>query len=97
MDDIIKTAIFEKKLLEFTYDGLQRIAEPHVYGVKDGKYELLVYQIRGQSRSGGLPNWRRVELRKISNMRILDESFPGSRPTLSGKHSNFDTTIAIVR
>ena len=69
----------------------------HVCGVKDGKYELLVYQVRGQSKSGGLPNWRRVELKKITNMKILEETFPGRRPTPSGKHSSFDNTIAIVQ
>jgi len=97
MDSLIISAINEKKLLEFTYDGLVRIVEPHVYGVTDGKYELLVYQIRGQSRSGGLPNWRRVILNKVTNMKILDESFSGRRPTPSGKHSSFDRTIAIVK
>ena len=94
---MITTAINEKRLIEFTYDGLLRIAEPHVYGVKDGKYELLVYQISGQSRSGGLPNWRRVELHKVTNMKILNETFLGRRATPSGKHSSFDRTIAIVR
>lgn len=97
MDSTIITAINEKRLLEFSYDGLNRIAEPHVYGVKDGKYELLVYQIRGQSKSGGLPNWRRVELKKVANIQILDEIFPGRRPTPSGKHSSFDRIIAIVK
>lgn len=96
MNEVIIRAINEKKLLEFNYDGLLRIAEPHVYGTKDGKSELLVYQVRGQSRSGGLPNWRRIDLKKANNMKILDESFPGRRPTPSGKHSSFDTTIAIV-
>jgi hypothetical protein len=97
MDSIIKTAIATKRLLEFTYDGLPRIVEPHVYGVQDGKHQLLAYQIGGRSSSGNLPNWRRMDLDKISNMRMLDQTFPGSRPTPSGKHSSFDTTIAVVR
>ena len=97
MDSMIKTAISSKQLLEFTYDGLHRIVEPHVYGIQDGKYQILVYQVAGQSSSGNLPNWRRMDVNKISGMHILDEHFPGSRQYPSGKHSSFDTTIAVVR
>lgn len=88
-------AINEKKLLDFDYDGYHRIAEPHVYGKKDGEDAVLVYQVSGQSSSGGLPNWRRMKLKGITNMKVLDETFPGKRP-VSGSHSSFDTTYLIV-
>lgn len=96
MDDIIRTAIKNKNLIEFTYENKHRIAEPHVYGVLDGKRQLLVYQIAGQSSSGNLPNWRRMDVSKISNMRILDDRFPGRRPYPSGEHSSFDTVYVVV-
>lgn len=51
MSDLIMIAITEKKIIEFDYDGYHRIAEPHVYGMLDGKYEVLVYQIGGGSSS----------------------------------------------
>lgn len=97
MDLAIRTGIAKKQLVDFYYHGLPRIAEPHVYGIHEGKYQMLVYQVRGQSRSGALPDWRRVELSEVTNLRLLDEFFPGPRPTPSGKHSEFDTILAIVR
>lgn len=95
-DSLLKTAIANKQLLTFTYDGLDRIVEPHVYGVTNGISEVLVYQTGGQSSSGNLPNWRRMKIDKISNMQILNEHFTGPRPYPSGKHSSFDTVIAVV-
>ncbi|MEI6775641.1 MAG: hypothetical protein WCK70_01945 [Chloroflexales bacterium] len=96
MDTIIRAAIANKQLLSFSYHGLLRIVEPHVYGVQSGKYQLLCFQVRGQSSSGRLPDWRRIDLSQAQNLRILDEYFPGRRPYPSGKHSSFDQQLAIV-
>lgn len=43
MDQIIRQAISEKRLVEFMYQGLQRIAEIHVYGIKGGVHQILAY------------------------------------------------------
>ena len=96
IDDIIKTGIEEKRLLEFDYDGHHRIAEPHVYGALNGINELLCFQIRGGSSSGRIPDWRRFKLRAISNLKLLDEHFHGIRPFPSGVHSSFDRRFYIV-
>lgn len=90
------TAIAEKKIIEFDYNGYHRIAEPHVYGTFGGKYELLIFQIGGGSSTGRIPNWRRVKLSKVSNLVLTDRIFPGKRRVPSGKHSSFDRRIAIV-
>ncbi|MEP6575642.1 MAG: hypothetical protein ABJB85_04365 [Nitrososphaerota archaeon] len=95
MDSLIRNAIAEKRI-DFYYDGYHRIAEPHVYGTLDGKFEFLVYQTGGGSSSGGIPNWRRIKLDKISNLTITENQFAGKRPYPSGKHSSFDRRIAIV-
>ena len=95
MDAIVREAINNKKLLEFDYDGFHRIVEPHVYGSKGGKNAILAYQVRGSSSSGNIPDWRRMALNKISNMRILNEEFDGRRET-HGSHSSFDITHLIV-
>ena len=42
MDQIIKNAISQRFLIQFMYHGLLRIAEPHVYGILSGKYQVLV-------------------------------------------------------
>lgn len=93
---LLINAIENKQIIEFDYEGYHRIAEPHVYGILDGKHELLVYQIAGGSSSGGLPDWRRVKLKKISNFKIREQYFKGKRAFLSGKHSSFDRRLAIV-
>ena len=91
MGAVIREAINNKKLLEFDHDGFHRIVEPHVYGSKSGKDVILAYQVRGSSSSGNIPNWRRMVLNKISNMRILNEEFDGLRETHGG-HSSFAIT-----
>lgn len=96
MDAWIRQAIAEKKLVEFQYQGYARIAEPHVYGRHGGVEQLLVYQVRGGSKSGRLPDWRRVDLPEVSGLNILDETFPGRRANPSGEHSPWDETFAIV-
>ncbi|WP_428323716.1 hypothetical protein [Nitrosopumilus sp.] len=85
-----------KRIVSFDYHGHHRIAEPHVFGIKDGRESLLVYQIAGTSSSGGIPEWRRMFVNDITNFQITEQSFPGKRYTQSGEHSNFDRIIKIV-
>lgn len=94
--DAIRTAIKDKQIVKFTYEGRTRISEPHVLGIKNGVIELLMYQIGGQSSSGGLPDWRRVKVSKIQDFQIINEMFEGKRSTKTGQHSDFDTIIEIV-
>ncbi|ABE35690.1 hypothetical protein Bxe_B0256 [Paraburkholderia xenovorans LB400] len=96
MEKLILEAIANKQLIEFYYRNLQRIAEPHVYGVTNGAWQILGYQTGGQSSNGGLPDWRRFDLNQISRLTILAQTFPGRRSIPSGKHSSWDSRIAIV-
>lgn len=96
MEQELIAAINAKKIVEFTYGGHPRVAEPHVLGVSDGVVQLLGYQIGGSSNSGGIPEWRRFDLSKISGLRTTQQSFPGKRPFPSGQHSSWDRRIAVV-
>ena len=96
MESLIITAIKEKKILSFSYSGLHRVIEPHIYGLNDGIAQLLGYQIRGSSNSGSVPDWRRFSLAMMQNLQILNEPFPGRRSFPSGKHSKWDRQILIV-
>ena|SRR5881397_850605 len=96
VDSTIRAAISTKTIIEFEYDGYHRIAEPHVYGLKNGMSQLLVYQIEGQSSSGGLPQWRRFEIAKMSSLSMTSRNFLGRRPYPSGKHQDFDTVWLVV-
>lgn len=67
MEGKIIAAIAAKKVLSFTYRGLSRIVEPHVYGIQDGVAQLLGYQIRGGSsteraRMEAIPTTRDAKL-----------------------------------
>jgi predicted DNA-binding transcriptional regulator YafY len=96
IEQTILSAIAHRKLLAFHYQNLPRVVEPHVLGICGGAKQLLAYQLRGQSHSGGLPEWRRFVLREIKHLTVLDETFAGPRPYPSGQHSRWDRRIAFV-
>ena len=96
MEQTIIDAIDAKKMLKFDYHDHQRIVEPHVYGIKDGKKSLQAYQTGGTSSSGGIPEWRRMFVDEMSNIQMLEQSFLGKRPSPSGVHSSFDEIIKLV-
>jgi hypothetical protein len=88
--DLLFFAIQNKRLIEFEYQGKPRTAEPHDYGIIDGVRKLLVYQLRGESKSGRLPDWRLVEIPDIKKLRVSDEQFRGGRSVPSGRHKKWD-------
>ena len=95
---IIRNAIASKDLIEFTYHGYQRLAEPHVYGIKDGKRQILVYQIGGLTSAGSIPDWRRVSLDETSGLRVVKgETFAGQRKNKSSDYDDWDIIIAAVK
>lgn len=96
MNQTIQQAIASKKLIEFTYSGHPRLIEPHVLGINAGVTQVLGYQAGGSSSSGGIPEWCRFDLPRISGLKISAQSFPGQRPFPSGKHSSWDRQIAVV-
>jgi predicted DNA-binding transcriptional regulator YafY len=96
MDDLIKQAISQKRLIDFSYNNRRRIAEPHILGTLKGVTQVLTYQLAGES-SSQLPDWRRINVDKILDLQIRDDTFPGQRPCLSGKHSSWDDVhLAVV-
>ena len=94
-DEMIREAITEKKLLAFDYNDHRRIVEPHVYGRKSDKNGIMAWQIGGQSSKGKLPDWRRMYMNKMTNMKVLDEAFSGMRP-VPNEHSPWDLYYLIV-
>lgn len=92
----MEVAIRSKAVVEFNYGGHHRVVEPHVLGVSGGVMQFLGYQIGGTSSSGGLPEWRRFDLNKISGFSLTDQLFPGRRPFPSGQHSSWDYQILVV-
>ena len=91
----ILAAIHQKQMLSFSLDGKLRVAEPHDYGIQNGKVRLLVYQVSGAS-SGPLPGWRWVEIPRMSQPELLPQTFAGNRVVPSGKHHIWDVLFARV-
>ena len=79
INPLIWTAIEKKRLLRFRYKNRERIVEPHDYGIHKGLIKLFGYQVAGSS-SQKLPNWRWAEQDLISDLHLLDRTFPGGRP-----------------
>lgn len=93
---LLEAAIRNKSVIEFSYSNHHRIVEPHVLGVNGDTLQFLGYQIGGTSNSGGIPEWRRFDLNRMSNLVITNQSFPGPRPFPSGRHSTWDRQILVV-
>ena len=96
VDPVIWAAIEQKRLIRFRYKNRDRIVEPHDYGIHKGVIKLFGYQVGGSS-SQKLPNWRWAEQDLISDLQLLDRTFPGGRPTKSGKHHKWDKLFIRVK
>ena len=95
VEQLLRQAIRERRLVVFWLHGLRRVGEPHLYGVHKGVVQLLLYQTIGESRSGGLPAWRRLNLDEIHGLRALEERFAGGR--LRGtRHGDWDQVLEVV-
>jgi hypothetical protein len=95
-DNLLKTAIRERRPVAFILDKRPRLGEPHDYGLIDGEPRLFFYQVGGESRSGRPLGWRWAVLSKISALHVLDEQFGGTRLVPSGRHVKWDTLFATV-
>jgi hypothetical protein len=96
IDATLRSAIAERRLISFELNGFPRIGEPHDYGVVNGAPKLFFYQTGGRSRSGRPLGWRWAEIARMSDLKILERQFPGSRPAPSGRHVRWDRLIATV-
>jgi hypothetical protein len=95
IDQALRAAIAGRRLVNFSYQGRDRKAEPHDYGINKGKTRLFCYQVGGESRSGKLPDWRLLEVPDISGLTVTDETFPGTR-AVGGVHLEWERLFASV-
>ena len=77
------------------YNGQERIAEPHDYGIQNGILRLFCYQVGGQS-SSRLPGWRLVDVSEMRDCEMLKQRFAGNREAPSGKHHRWDEVFIRV-
>ena len=93
-DTQLRTAIANKRLIGFTYDGHARVAEPHDYGQKNGTDKLLAYQLKKAGES--ITAWRTLEVSKIQDLVLFDDTFSGSREQPDQSHLAWDVLYARV-
>ncbi len=89
-------AIDEKRLVEIVYNNARRTVEPHDYGIRAGAETLLGYQLSGGSGSRAAHGWKEFKLAKLSQLRVLDRRFPGSRGDSAQQHRAWETLYARV-
>jgi hypothetical protein len=96
VDQLLREAIKQRRMVRLRYHNRERILEPHDYGIQKGSPRLLAYQVGGSS-SDRLPNWRWVDVNGISDLQLLDRSFQGGRPGPSGQHHQWDQLFIRVK
>jgi hypothetical protein len=97
IDELLRAAITQKRKIRFFYGGTERIAEPHDYGIQNGKTRLLAYQTGGRSNSGPLPAWRMVDVSGMTQLELLEKTFSGNRPAPSGRRQQWEQLFIRVR
>jgi hypothetical protein len=82
MNTELVRAINERRLIEFVYKGGRpRIAEPHDYGI----------------RRGNPHGWKDFDVVDMSQLRVLDRTFPGARGDRNQKSLKWDKLFARVK
>ena len=81
LDEQLRFAIANKRLIEVTYHGRQRIGEPHEYGLRRDTAALMMYQVSasGVPKDKSNRGWRLLDIAKIEALRVLDETFSENR------------------
>jgi hypothetical protein len=92
----IWTAIEQRRMIRLVYHQKDCILEPHDHGILNGSVQLLAYQVDGVS-SRPLPNWILMKTNEIFDLRLLDKTFAGGRPTSSGRHIHWDKLFIRVK
>jgi hypothetical protein len=95
-DPLLWQAIERRRMIRLIYHGKERLVEPHDHGVLNDSLQLLGYQTAGAS-SRPLPNWILMKVEEMLDLQMLEKTFPGGRPTASGKHLRWDILFIRVQ
>lgn len=91
----ISSAIANRHLLGFLYDGHLRVVEPHTFGIiREGRHALCGFQVGGGSRSGEGVGWKTFYVADMSGLRELKRSFKQSRPEYRRGDRGFTNILA---
>lgn len=80
-DPAIISAIRNRTILKFIYNGTPRVVEPQTYGLsKTGKEVLRAYQVSGESRAGVNSMPKLFDLSKITALERTHNRFAEAFP-----------------
>ena len=98
LDQQLRFAIANKRLIQLRYNGSRRVAEPHDYGVQKGTTRLLIFQRHASGGTGarGVIGWRLLDVLKIDECVVLDQTFAGSRGQSHHRHYEWDSLFVRV-
>lgn len=97
LDGQLRFAIANRRLIRFTYEAVVRVAEPHDYGLRDGAPRLLAYQRqKGERKDPRARGWRWLDLAKIQDCSVLEDTFSGTRESADQRHHRWDVLFARV-
>lgn len=86
MSDVITEAINNKKRLYVTYNGAQRLIEPHTYGYdSSGTLKLRAFQVSVDPELNG---WRMFSVNKMTEIKVIEEIFASPQPGYKREDSN---------
>lgn len=92
MNTIITQAITNKQRLKVTYNGTERLVEPHTYGLdKNGKGKVRVYQIAEATEHQG---WRLLNESEITEVEVAGDNFAAPQSGYQADDKHIPTIIA---
>jgi hypothetical protein len=100
LDQQLRFAINNRRLIRITYEGTLRMGEPHDYGVQRGIPKLLFYQLRRAGTDNHwrvVTGWRGLVASKIEACEVMVDTFRGSRGSQHEQHQSWDEIFARVK
>ena len=96
--DEICSAINNRNVIRFTYEGEIRIVEPFVLGYHKDTSNLVLrsYRVGGYSKSEKEPPWRLFDVSKMTNFSITDKSAKSNREYYNPKDKHMSSIICSV-
>lgn len=96
LDEQIRQAIAERRVVGFRYNGQRRMGELHLYGKSRGQPTVLLYMTGGSFMGGPYPTWRRCDISAITRFGISTVTFSQPRVTREAMQAEWDEIWEIV-
>ena len=76
VDELLRQALVERRVVQFKYHGYSRRVEPHALGrVTGDRSALLGWQVSGGSASEPPPGWRTFVVGEIEGLKLSRRTF----------------------